>query len=941
MAIQQFQDFLQEGIDRLGHLARIRERGGRACNSIVCNSQKNGLRRPIKAVVVKPFHAIAYGSTSNNRREFSFFRSKLKAHGLHFAFTNLADQPTIKIRKNILDHHNRFLLKLWHRIEHLNIELEHSHLSSQHGDYCRTFLRSYFFFSASLLSASIRKTIPFALVSNDHAPMPVAFAQVCRSFDIPIGYIQHAEVSEEFPPLAFDFAILNNSASFETYKTINSEVPPVFIVPRFEFPPKKKKLARNLDGSVDVGLFLTSLCDFERVGELVNAVNSNPLVSSVRIQPHPRTSNEQMHRLRELRVPVGKIELDEIQVAVCQNTSSVIELLHNGLKTLQIFEYDSVSDDHYGFVQNGIVPDLRASELSGPFWKKFQFSRAWEARYSQYDPSVLAQDDTPSLVAHVTRYIQLAHPRAVIASTVGRAARRSIESLERSTGDDAVKAVVISLVTSDPHQSIEDIAIQARWHLVDTTGNRDTPTLHGRLKRVIRGLYADRNPAIVSWMNQGGKKLVPTTLGIWSALYSRYWTSSSLTDAEFEFFRAQSWNGRRLSRLAGNESLLCCLVVRRDDPELTQMLLALYPDIADARLDMRARIELGRHLFRNKSFFPDFNEIQHQLREAVSGINRLRAEVVGCARPNIEKVLSHHEVEEEVARLAQPDLHKELIDFILPTYEKYRSRLRLMEVFWNEAQRKEFYRIVAASIQQRKPFSFIRLSDGEGWLFPTCQGPFTCQDEINREKHWWGGSPSANNKARVRADALAAVASADILGIPSIYRILQCIGPKSRTLQENVTYRGLLQVLSAIHELEVSVNSFTEEKANVPLFRDLAEVRRWTDVAERTVIVSSVKPDVLRVIFGPAFNESRFEFVEIPTHFRTRSNPRYCRANFMLPERYSELQSVVAGKVGPGALLLNASGVAGKGLNRVAKSAGAVAIDVGGAVDLWVQSTTV
>jgi len=938
MVVEDFEIFLQEGIDRLAYLAQIREHDSSSVGSLSGNNKNTGFRRPTKAVAVKPFQAITYGSTSNNRREFSFFQNRLQAHGLDLGFGNLADQATLQIGEKILNHHSGFLLKLWQRIEHLNIELEDRQLTALHVDYCRTFFRSFFFFSASLLSASIRKTIPFALVSNDHAPMPVAFAQVCRAYGIPIGYIQHAEINEQFPPLAFDFAILNNSVSLDIYENINSELPPAFILPRFESVPKKQKLGQKLDGSVGVGLFLTSLCDFDRIGELVNAVKSNPLVSSVCIQPHPRTLNEQMHRLRQLGVPVGKIELDEIQVAVCQNTSSVIELLHHGLKTLQIFEYDLVPDDHYGFVKKGVVPALRPSELAGPFWNKFEYSSSWETNYSQYNPSFLALDDTPSLVGHVNRYIEAAHPRPLVASAAGGPAKTSVKHFARPAYDDVLKAAVSGWVALDPKLSIEDIASRASGCHADTKVNLDAATLHGRLKEAIHGLYVDRDPAIVAWMNQGGKVLLTSTLGVWSALYSRFWTSSSLTDAEFEFFQALKDRESHVDPLFGNESLLFCLVVRRNDLALTRKLLGLYRDIANARLDIRARTDLGRHLFINRMAFPEIERLRSQLLCGLSGLDRLRIEIIGCARPNIDVALTHKNVEEELIEAAGPALRKELKELVLPTFEKHRNQLRLMEVFWNESQRKDFYKEVTIALQQGKPFSFVRLSDGEGWIFSDGRGPFTLEDEVNREKHWWGCSPSAADKARVRSAAFAAVSSADILGIPSIYRILQSLGSKSTTLMGNVTYRGLLQVLIALRNGQFSPLSFSDEKANIPLFWDISPILEWCETAEKVVVISSVRPEIMSQILGASLKSSRFDYVEIPTHFRTRTNPMYCSADFTLPEKYTEIEAVIGSTLGPGVLLLNAAGVAGKGFNGVGKAHGAVAIDLGGAVDIWLQN---
>ena len=939
---------LNEGVYRLTYLAKHRENRGAPIQSCADQLFTNNLKPPDSILSIKPFQAIAYGSTANNRREFNFFLRTLKEHGITCSLSNLADSPRLLPIKDRLHYSNGFLLELWKDISRLAGDLTDEATSPLHLNYVLQFFRSYFLFSASLLSRSIRNTIPFALVSNDHAPIPVAFAQACRSYNIPVGYIQHAEVSDRFPPLAFDFSVLNNTVSRQTYYSIDPALPPTFILSRFESPPNRDKLISELRSTVKVGLFLTVSCDYDRVADLITTLKSNPLVASVVIQPHPRTPHNALRQLSDYGVAMGKINMDEIDVAVSQNTSTVIQLLHHGIKTLQIFEYDSSPPDYYGFVKSGIVPRVTAADLATPFWNKFKHTRDWEQKYGRYNPNYAGTDETKSLITYLLAHLTgLQKEHRNFAAPEGCTTAQN-DVLPIGPNNDLrlfynkqLEHALCSWITSNPNLDIDEVnekATRIFGKLFQRNGSKD---LNQSLKNTISNLYQERNPSIVAWMNQGAKSLTSTSLGVWIALYSRFWTSASLTNNEFQFFQSLNEQHDTSIGLVGNESLLCCLVVRREDPSLTQRFLSLFSDISAVGLDLRARTDLGRHIFKHRTNFPNHKKLYSQLVHGLSGLDRLRVEILGCARRNVDHELNHKAVESEVLQASCQELQKELKTLIFPAYEKRREQLMFMETFWSAEQRMTFFQYVDRALARRQPFSFVRLSDGEGWIFADGSGPFTVEDERNRERHWWGRSPSATDKATVRAAALAAVSSANILGIPSIYRILQSVGSRSKTLQSNVTQRGLLQVLSALHDLGCRAFGFSDEKANIALFENARVISKWIERAENTVFVSSVEPVCLEPIFGSALNLARVEFVEIPTHFRTRSNPRYSSQYLILPEKYRELESFVAEKVKPGSLLLNASGVAGKGFNAIAQSNGAVAIDLGGAIDAWVRASTV
>lgn len=932
--IQHFERYLEEGRERLTYLAKIRANGQTSGSGFNIKATGNRIRKANSSFAAPPFRIISYGSTSNNRREFRFLEEKLRECGVRCQFSNIADQPKIPLSEQHYRYRNGFLNILWDKIEEHVDDLKTKTLSDLHADYCMTFYPSFFGFTASLLSGSIRRNMPFALVSNDHAPMPVAFAQVCRAFGIPVGYIQHAEINPDFPPLAFDFAVLNNSASLEIYSAISSQLPPTFILPRFGYEPDRKRLKRDLNKPVKVGVFLTSLCDFNRVGDLIEGLKNNERIESVCIQPHPRISEQQLRRIQKIGVPVGRLDLNKVDVAVCQNTSIVIELIHRGIKTLQIFEYDFVKNDHYGFIENRIVPRLQKHELIEPFWVRCTFTREWESKYSKFSPDWVGLDESEKLSGFLSDYLEKVR---FVPSVGGMLAgsRRGYATNRLKATPLALRREVLSYLGLNPDVSLDEVFNHIGDLPYKARGDLNEVALKKKIHKVVVALYGRREPAIVAWMNRGGKILSATSIGAWAALYSRFWTSSTLTNKEFEFFLAIREELATSPFASECESLLCCLVVRRNDIKLTNMYLRAYRSIASLRLDLRARTELGKHLFANKEVFSDAARLHSRLASDLTDLNRLRVEIIGCARVNVEKSISHEQVEQELYRAARPELKGEIDEILMPFFFKFRDRLKFMELFWKECQRRTFLSIVENALVNAEPFSYVRLSDGEGWLFSDDSEIFTRADELNRERHWWGCELQVQEKKHIREKAAAAVTSADILGVPSIYRILQSVDSRSTTLKGNVTFRGLLQVmLMLLEKNSLNATAFSDEKGNVPLFGDLDNLERLITLADNSVVISSVRPKKLKECLGE--NQKLYQIV-IPTHFRTSMNPSYQSGDMILPELYKDIDSELAERCAPGTLVLNASGVAGKGFLATARNRGAVALDIGGVVDYWIQ----
>src|SRR5690606_28826483 len=93
--------------------------------------------------------------------------------------------------------------------------------------------QSFFNFLIAFLSRDAVK--PAVLIqANDHSPSRVALSMIMKGLGVPRVYLQHAEVTQHFPPLDFECSVLRNEQSRDTYEAIGPLHGQVYVIPRYE-----------------------------------------------------------------------------------------------------------------------------------------------------------------------------------------------------------------------------------------------------------------------------------------------------------------------------------------------------------------------------------------------------------------------------------------------------------------------------------------------------------------------------------------------------------------------------------------------------------------------------------------------------------------------------------------------------------------------------------
>lgn len=266
------------------------------------------------------------------------------------------------------------------------------------------YAKHYEFTLLSVINNTLKPDI--AIVSNDHTDFNVAFSTVMKGFSVPRVYIQHAEISNLFPCLDFDYSILRNQRSVDIYKKIGPLKGKVYVLPRKDVCDSCRNILRAEGESVSIVIYLSSVFDHDAVRLAVNSLKSNLNVSTVMIKHHPRTRPEDADILDSDDV-VEKIP-EYPHLAIVPNSSIAIELMGCGIKVFQLFELDGIDRDYYKLVKNGITKEITLNDLKNSFWESNFFGKDWLVRFSYYEPSVLGlhEETKETLLLDLEHYIK-------------------------------------------------------------------------------------------------------------------------------------------------------------------------------------------------------------------------------------------------------------------------------------------------------------------------------------------------------------------------------------------------------------------------------------------------------------------------------------------------------------------------------------------------------
>lgn len=213
-----------------------------------------------------------------------------------------------------------------------------------------------------LVRQVLRKTNPDLIVlANDHVMWTRVFILAARDADIPTVYIQHASVTERFPPLTVDYALLEGKDTAEKYATRGKSKTKAFLIgiPRLDQYFSKINYDHSLQTiGVCVGLQNTP----EQLEPLCRALQQHTSTFKFVLRPHPADPRKEAWQkiASEANWQFSNNAEDAFQYlsrvdAIVSGDSNI--LLEAVLMNVNAICYDFSGEnlDWYGFQKHGLV----------------------------------------------------------------------------------------------------------------------------------------------------------------------------------------------------------------------------------------------------------------------------------------------------------------------------------------------------------------------------------------------------------------------------------------------------------------------------------------------------------------------------------------------------------------------------------------------------------
>lgn len=226
----------------------------------------------------------------------------------------------------------------------------------------RVAVKSYFYY---FLSLRILKDFDGVVIfSNDHSLAPRSVFLGAKMRTVRTAYIQHAAVTELFPPLTFDYSFLDGRNSTKKYQAIAlrtgaslaSDVYEVGCPKADAFFLLAKQRVKGYSPSA-VGLAINPLDDFDAFFTKA-AQFLDEGATSVRFRPHPRLKLSESQRRKLLGLGQNFIWhegekladfLSHIEILVAGDTGLHLEAVASGALSIYM-KFGSTFNDYYGFV---------------------------------------------------------------------------------------------------------------------------------------------------------------------------------------------------------------------------------------------------------------------------------------------------------------------------------------------------------------------------------------------------------------------------------------------------------------------------------------------------------------------------------------------------------------------------------------------------------------
>ncbi len=255
----------------------------------------------------------------------------------------------------------------------------------------------------------------YLVMANDHSEINVAILHAAKRNNIKTFYFQHANVSEIFPPLKFDYAFLYSELAANIYTRIQPSKTCMLCVGNIKADPY---LDTNRDRVFDadnlrIVLSINSITELDTYRQLAKELTNLENVRLIKFRLHPALSDIALDfEHPKITISDAKMEnsfecFKDMDIQVAGNSSIIEESLFMDTPTVYL-DLDENLSDYYGYVKKGIVVDTfnDIERLIG-FIRNYQFPISVVTKSCLYSSSVNTpfSGKTNDLVARIFREI--------------------------------------------------------------------------------------------------------------------------------------------------------------------------------------------------------------------------------------------------------------------------------------------------------------------------------------------------------------------------------------------------------------------------------------------------------------------------------------------------------------------------------------------------------
>jgi tetratricopeptide (TPR) repeat protein len=284
---------------------------------------------------------------------------------------------------------------------------------------------------------------------------------------------------------------------------------------------------------------------------------------------------------------------------------------------------------------------------------------------------------------------------------------------------------------------------------------------------------------------------------------------------------------------------------------------------------------------------------------------------------------------------------RQFLETAIGGLQRYSNALLDTDVSRAEAQ--DFVVWARKHLRDGTPASFIRIGDGESTAlgYAPDVARYAGSDAAEREIVWWGRALDPEPRARLAAQVLDAIRSADALGITTAERLLRDVRLSQRLfLHSGRAGRGIHAVLRAMEQ----GGTLSTSQALMTSAHLQHELGKWNlygelfDGLDGIVAVSchTRLPDAFHKHFGNSISQNIVvppRHASLATFGMTEMGPK------ILPEVMDETIAQLPANLS-GRMVIVGAGYAGKIVVQEARRRGAVALDLGSALDYWIGAST-